>query len=318
MPYIFISAVALCANLYRCAPLIVGDKFADPELMKFLGAKITTDYPEPNSPPMYVMFATMREVLDALQEIGYELNSSHMVQGYTTWILSKPVEAAIKDRSETSIKAEKSITSEIDSEPEAKATPKPRRPKRRTKEKPIETIPREVSAADSGELQDSSSITIKQIPPPKPESEYAREERPRRPVPEIDEATSTRDLPSSSSRKLLGYQDGTPRDTSRRQFESESSSKGISKTGSDASRPDSVNKRQELDKKDSQISEKQEPEPRVEATDSESPSYSRKLKGRGSTDNMAPHEKHSKHRGHKGVKRKSSSMSTPVKENFKN
>uniref|UniRef100_A0A0A9WXI6 p-selectin glycoprotein ligand 1 n=1 Tax=Lygus hesperus TaxID=30085 RepID=A0A0A9WXI6_LYGHE len=90
--HILITAKAKLCQLYQCAPLIVGDKYTDCEIMSFLGAKLTKDFPEPSGPPVYVLSATPLAVMDALQERGFELKLSSTVDGYISWLMSKPME----------------------------------------------------------------------------------------------------------------------------------------------------------------------------------------------------------------------------------
>ncbi|CAH1403343.1 unnamed protein product [Nezara viridula] len=90
MPYVIISTVAIFANVYKNAPLIVGDKDSDPDLMRFLGARLTTNYPACGSPPMYVLHAPPRTVFDNLEKRGYCLMSAQTIQEHSVWILARP------------------------------------------------------------------------------------------------------------------------------------------------------------------------------------------------------------------------------------
>lgn len=90
MPYVIVSTVALFANLYRNAPLIVGDKDSDPDLMRYLGARLSTSYPVCGSQPMYVMHAPPRSVFDNLEKRGYCLMAAQTIQEHAVWVLARP------------------------------------------------------------------------------------------------------------------------------------------------------------------------------------------------------------------------------------
>ncbi|KAF6210513.1 hypothetical protein GE061_013619 [Apolygus lucorum] len=90
--HILITAKAKIGQLYQCTPLIVGDRYSDNETMSFLGARLTRDALEPSGPPVFTLVAAPMAVMDALQGKGFELKSSTTVEGYITWMMSKPME----------------------------------------------------------------------------------------------------------------------------------------------------------------------------------------------------------------------------------
>ncbi|RZF46063.1 hypothetical protein LSTR_LSTR004776 [Laodelphax striatellus] len=73
MPYLILTSQAKLVNTYVCGPIVVGDKNADPKLMRAIGAKLVTNYPACGSPPLHLVYGHPRGVLEKLEELGFTL-----------------------------------------------------------------------------------------------------------------------------------------------------------------------------------------------------------------------------------------------------
>ncbi|XP_066902721.1 micronuclear linker histone polyprotein isoform X6 [Halyomorpha halys] len=165
MPHLIVSTVSLLSNLYKNAPLIVGDKDSDPDLMRFLGARITTNYPACGSPPMYVMHAPPRTVFDNLEKRGYCLMSAQTIQEHSVWILARP---RVPDDDKVEIARggpnDKSIQAFDESQDSSKSTPKsPTRSPRPSRSRSPTKIPRITITRSSSKESVKDQISMNPI-----------------------------------------------------------------------------------------------------------------------------------------------------------